>query len=65
LIEKRELEGLTTGLNDLDELYLKEFGFLLRPDFCGADNLSDLMENKLNQFLQVKLGLFIRSSVQA
>ncbi|CAG7709874.1 unnamed protein product [Allacma fusca] len=56
LVEKRHKAGLMTVLDDLDELYLNEYGFLLRPDLCEADTIRDLVEKKLSQFIKVEQG---------
>ena len=42
-----------TCLDDLKDLVLHEYGFLLRPDLCEAEGLTDLIEQKLAHLVTV------------
>jgi len=40
-------------LSDLDELFIEEHGFQLRPDACDADTIEDLVLTKLGRYIKV------------
>lgn len=53
LVEKRNKSGQRTLVEDLDELFLNEYGFRLKPELCGAEDIRDLVEEKLSHFITV------------
>ena len=45
--------GLSTHLHEIENLFLEECGFQLRPELCDALSLKDLLFNKLTSFITV------------
>ncbi|ODM96586.1 Meiosis arrest female protein 1 [Orchesella cincta] len=59
IIEQRKSNGQKIRIEELVDRFLEVHGFLLRPDLCGAENLEDLVYNKLESFLMVEDGELI------
>lgn len=53
IVEKRKQQGFTTKMKDLEDYFIEEHGFFLRPELCGASGLHDLVSDKLSSFVQV------------
>jgi meiosis arrest female protein 1 len=58
LIQTRMDSGKCVRLGDIDELFLDEHGFQLRPEMCDAEDIEDLITNKLASFIKVCVHTF-------
>jgi hypothetical protein len=53
LVEKGTVEGKAVLLEELDELFMDEHGFQLRPETCESESIEDLILDKLQCYLKV------------
>lgn len=54
LLQTHTDAGKQVLLTELDELFIDELGFHLRPEMCDAKSIEDLVLNKLSSFIKVK-----------